>query len=56
MFDYMPTKNASETIEDLARKLECTRIYIDLKACETDEERLQYIEELGKQIESDKKQ
>lgn len=56
MVDYMPTKNASETIEDLARKLERTRIYIDLKACETDEERIQYIEELGKQIESDKKQ
>ena len=54
MVDYMPTKNASETIEDLARKLERTRIYIDLKACETDEERLQYIEELGKQIENDR--
>lgn len=51
----MPTKNASETIEDLARKLERTRIYIDLKACETEEELREYIEELGRQIENDKK-
>ena len=53
--DYMPTKNASETIEELARQVERARIYIDLKACESDAERLQYIEELGKQIETDKK-
>ncbi len=54
MVEYMPTKNTSKTIEELSRKLERARIYIDLKACETDEERLQYIEDLGKQIESDK--
>ena len=54
MVDYMPTKNAGETIEELARKLERTRIYIDLKTCETDEERLRYMEELGKQIAADK--
>ena len=56
MIDYMPTKNASETIEALARKLERTRIYMDLKECTSDEERLKYIEELGKQIEADKKE
>lgn len=33
--DYMPTKNASETIETLARKLERARIYNSLKDCET---------------------
>lgn len=54
MIEYMPTKNASETIEELARKLERARIYIDLRACETEEERLRYIDDLGKQIESDK--
>ncbi len=35
MIDYMPTKNASETIEALARKLERSRIRNDLNECVT---------------------
>lgn len=33
MIDYMPSKNASETIEILSRKLERVRILNDLKSC-----------------------
>lgn len=38
MVDFLPTKNASETIETLARKLERSRIRNDLNECETLEE------------------
>lgn len=51
----MPTKNASETIEALARKLERVRILNDLKSCQTDEERMEYIRLLEQQVEEDRK-
>lgn len=35
MVDYMPTKNASEIIETLTRKLERSRIRNDLNECQT---------------------
>lgn len=47
MMDYMPTKNASETIEILARKLERSRILNDLKECKT----LDDLQELTKKYE-----
>lgn len=47
MIEYMPTKNASEMIESLARKLERTRILNDLKECQT----LEDLQELTKKYE-----
>lgn len=38
MLDKMPSKNASEVIEELARKLERQRIYNDLCNVETIED------------------
>ena len=42
MSDFMPT--SSEIIENLSRKLERTRILIDLKECETLEDLQKLIE------------
>ncbi len=55
MIDYMPTKNASETIEILSRKLERVRILNDLKACTTYEDLQEYIKALEELVENDKK-
>lgn len=55
MIDYMPTKNASETIEALARKLERVRILNDLKSCQDNEEIQEYIKMLEQQVEEDRK-
>lgn len=55
MIDYMPTKNASETIEALARKLERVRILNDLKSCQNDKEIQEYIKMLEQQVEEDRK-
>lgn len=55
MIEYMPTKNASETIEALARKLERVRILNDLKSCQTDDEIHEYIKLLELQVEDDRK-
>ena len=48
MVEYLPTKNASETIETLSRKLERSRILNDLKECET----LEDFKELTKKYEA----
>ena len=48
MVDYLPTKNASETIETLSRKLERSRILNDLKECEA----LEDFKELTKKYEA----
>lgn len=55
MRDYMPTKNASETIEALARKLERVRILNDLKSCQNIEEIDEYIKLLEQKVEEDRK-
>lgn len=55
MIDYMPTKNASETIEVLARKLERVRILNDLISCQNNEEIQEYIKSLEQQVEEDRK-
>ena len=56
MIDYMPTKNASETIEVLSRKLERVRILNDLKSCTNYEEVQEYIKSLELLVENDKKE
>ena len=56
MIDYMPTKNASETIEVLSRKLERVRILNDLKSCTNYEEVQEYIKSLELLVENNKKE
>ena len=56
MIDYMPSKNASETIEILSRKLERIRILNDLKSCTNYDEIQEYNQLLEQQVANDKRQ
>lgn len=56
MRDFMPTKNASETIEILSRNLERVQILNDLKSCTNFEELQEYIKELKLLIEKGKRE
>ena len=56
MIDYMPSKNASETIEILSRKLERIRILNDLMSCTNYDDIQEYIQLLEQQVANDKRQ